>query len=399
MARLSNKIGNKVGFEVEYGKFYINRKDGKKITNGEILFAIDKSANVNPKQAFLRIETEGTKSLSDKQAYFEIISGPLADEDEIKYFFNFVRKIKSMTFKGELKDKLDKLETEGTYQILPQSAAEEYKFASRTSTTINPMIHINLGIRLEDVYESEKLAGIMYAEAREKLQQARAYADSLCERGASVKLKAFLTLVMYQLIVYVKNEVKDNYKVIDVNLAPDMREEVYKIDESKQELIEKEKLKPGSEYSYVKYKFPTLFKVAQADIIRLALNREIPELKRILGLDGAGEERKNKLIEKIQAIILKEKLTYEKNAAKRRAARLLESIEKNIAAFENNTGKYEYNEPRYSGLIEPYNPGDGCFYIVAELRKSDIPLVDSVKKYIDNAANTYWIKELKDFFK
>lgn len=66
--------------------------------------------------------------------------------------------------------------------------------------------------------------------------------------------------------------------------------------------------------------------------------------------------------------------------------------------FETNTGIYEYNEPRYTGLIELYNPGNGNFYVVVELRKKNIPIVSNVENYVSGNGDTYWITELKNFF-
>lgn len=352
---ISKREDQSVGFEVEIQNLQLCQGP----TQNKVLLA-QSSQTRNEKPAFSLV-TDGAGGANT--VYIEVVSAPMTTQDDILDYFETIRHICSLGKKRGTIALPDYFNPTFTLEYTQEANRYELSFPSAKILPSND--HINLAVPFNAI------GGPKFAQTKLFTNENKDNNPALCPFsaaqeyaqkykttfGASETLVSLLTLFFYQQIVLI------NAKIF---ITP------YAANEQPAENL-------------AKTRFPVLFKVSKADIIKTVLS----DAER----SKLGD---NKLLKKIQAdlsnIATRVGTVSVPHGYTQKATEVL--------SVNATTPETSFDEPRLSGVIAPYPMATNAgYYVVAEARKT--PLNELMKQALrdpQEATRKKFLDELKDFF-
>lgn len=352
---ISKRADQTVGFEVEIQNLQLC--DGKK-ENKILLAESDKKINGKPAFYFVTDGAGGAPTV-----YIEVVSAPMKTVEDVRDYIKTVRQICSIGKKSLPMPLPDYFGSVVSMQYTPASSC--YKI-----TCPRPLInasnnHINLAVPFQTIGKSKFAETILFDNeskdvrsniSKQPFRAAQKYANNYKPMGASDAIVSLLTLFFYQQIVLLNSK---------IFIKPYTAEN------------------PCENLS--KTRFPVLFKVCKADIIKTALSDE----ERVMLNNSAILAQIEKDLKSISTQVGTVRLPtdYIKNATKVLSVNATESAPL-------------YDEPRLSGVIAPYKmAGVSDCYIVAEARTTKLneQMKDMFLNMKDNTVQAF-VKALQELF-
>lgn len=352
---ISKRKDQSVGFEVEIQNLQLCQGPKK----NKVLLA--KSIQTQSEKPGFSLVTDGAGGANT--VYIEVVSEPMKTQKNVLDYFETIHRICSIGKKRGLIALPDYFNPTFTLEYTQEANCYELSFPSAKILPSND--HINLDIPFNAIGGPKFAQTKLFTNenkntnpALRPFSAAQEYAQKYKTAfGASETLVSLLTMFFYQQIVLI------NAKIFITPYAANKQ--------------------PAE--NLAKTRFPVLFKVSKADIIKTVLS-DAERSK--LGND--------ELLTKIQADLsniatrvgtVSVPTDYTKKATE-------------VLSVNATTPETLFDEPRLSGVIAPHPMAAGAgYYVVAEARKT--PLNDLMKQALcdsQKATQKKFLDELKDFF-